>query len=74
MALTENKGGTRRYTIREGAWTRGDQLRDLEVVVTLKAGAGAREYVSHVSFSHRSVTPAALEQVQAIVRKLWPAS
>lgn len=54
-----SRGGQAGYTIKEGAWCRGEQRRDLGVTVT-KNGDGD---VDHVSVTHRSLTPAAVRQL-----------
>ena len=54
-----SRGERASYTVKDGAWCRGDQRRDLGVTVT-KNGNGD---VDHVSLTYRSLTPAAVRQL-----------
>jgi len=54
-----HRGSTQRFTIKDGAWCRGDQFNDLEVTVTLRPTGT----VGHISVSHRSLTLAAIHRL-----------
>lgn len=64
----QHRGSQAGYTVKDGAWCRGEQRRDLRVTVT-KNGNGD---VDHVSLTHRSLTPAAVRELYLLTFDVLP--